>query len=217
MGSQDARRVFLRAIFAYDRLRFAAFRARFPRALRVAADVSPNLRFAELRLEPGARVEIGSGLATERRRGNRIWVQSNGRLVIGPHTWLRTEHADNQLTVFPGAEIELAAGVFLNGAMLHAKRRIQVGERSMLGFGARVFDADLHDLDAETPERIEPVRIGARCWIGANVHVLRGVTIGDDVVVGAGSVVTRDLPSRVLAAGVPARVIRPIASREGTR
>jgi acetyltransferase-like isoleucine patch superfamily enzyme len=213
----DARSALLRAIFAYDRLRFAAFRARFGGALRVAARVSPNLRFAELRLEPGATVEIGAGFATERRRGNRIWVQSNGRLALGPDVWLRTEHAANQLTVFPGGEIVLAAGAFLNGAMLHAKRRIEIGERSMLGFGSRVFDADLHDLDSETRERIEPVRIGARCWIGANVHVLRGVTIGDDVVVGAGSVVTRDLPSRVLAAGVPARVIRPIASREGTR
>jgi acetyltransferase-like isoleucine patch superfamily enzyme len=87
----------------------------------------------------------------------------------------------------------------------------------MLGFGSRVFDADLHDLDSETRERVAPVRIGARCWIGANVHVLRGVTIGDDVVVGAGSVVTRDLPPRVLAVGVPARPIRAIASREGAK
>jgi acetyltransferase-like isoleucine patch superfamily enzyme len=213
----EPRAVLLRAIFALDRLRFAAFRARFGDSLRVGARVSPNLRFAELRLEPGARVEIGDGFATERRRGNRIWVQSNGRLVIGRQVWLRSEHADNQLTVFPGGEIELGAGVFLNGAMLHAKRRIEVGERSMLGFGSRVFDADLHDLDAETPERIAPVRIGARCWIGANVHVLRGVAIGDDVVVGAGAVVTHDLPARVLAAGVPARVIRAIASRQGAR
>ena len=210
------RRALLHAVFAYDRVRFAAFRARYGGALRVAHGASPNLRFAEIRLEPGARVEVGPGLATERRRGNRIWVQANGRLSIGPDVWLRTQHAENQLTVFPGGAIELAAGAFLNGAMLHAKRLIHVGERSMLGFGSRVFDADLHDLDSETPERIEPVRIGARCWIGANVHVLRGVTIGDDVVVGAGSVVTRDLPSRVLAAGVPARVLREIASREGT-
>jgi acetyltransferase-like isoleucine patch superfamily enzyme len=211
------RATLLRAIFAYDRARFAVFCARHGSALEIGSHVSPNLRFAELLLEPGARLEIGAGLATERRRGNRIWVQSNGRLALGPQVWLRTQHAENQLTVFPGAAIELAAGVFLNGAMLHAKRLIRVGERSMLGFGSRVFDADLHDLDADTPERVEPVRIGARCWIGANVHILRGVTLGDDVVVGAGSVVTRDLPSRVLAAGVPARVLRPIASREGTR
>jgi acetyltransferase-like isoleucine patch superfamily enzyme len=211
-------RAWLRAIYRWDLLRFALFRARFGQRLAVAPGTTPNLRMAELRIEPGARVEIADGLATERRRhGNRIWVQAGGTLVVGPRVWLRTEHEDNRITVFPGAEIVLGPYAFLNGAMLHAKRRIEIGAHSMLGFGSRVFDADLHDLDEHTPERIESVRIGARVWIGADVRVLRGVTIGDDVVVGAGSVVTRDLPPRVLAAGVPARPLREIASRAGCR
>ena len=79
----------------------------------------------------------------------------------------------------------------------------------------RIIDADLHPLDSETPERIEPIRIGDRVWLGADTLVLRGVTIGDDSVVGAGSVVTRDLPPRVLALGAPARPVREIASRVG--
>ena len=59
-----------------------------------------------------------------------------------------------------------------------------------------------------------PVRIGRNCWLGAGVIVLPGVTIGDNTVVGAGSVVTRDLPANVLAVGSPARVLREIGSRE---
>ena len=59
-----------------------------------------------------------------------------------------------------------------------------------------------------------PVRIGNNVWLGGNVVVVPGVTIGNDVVVGAGSVVTRDLPDRVIAAGNPCRVIREITEAD---
>lgn len=55
-----------------------------------------------------------------------------------------------------------------------------------------------------------PVRIGRNCWLGAGVIVLPGVTIGDNTVVGAGSVVTKDLPANVVAVGNPCKVLRPI-------
>lgn len=60
----------------------------------------------------------------------------------------------------------------------------------------------------------KPVTIGNDCWFGANVVVCPGVTIGDSCVIGAGSVVTRDIPSHSFAAGVPAKVIRPITEQD---
>ena len=60
----------------------------------------------------------------------------------------------------------------------------------------------------------KPVTVGKRCWICANVVILPGVTIGDDCVIGAGSVVTRDMPPGVFAAGNPCRVIRPITQAD---
>jgi maltose O-acetyltransferase len=101
--------------------------------------------------------------------------------------------------------------------MLHAKGRIRIGSNALIGCGVRIIDSDLHDLDRDTPERTEPITLGDRVWIGADTLVLRGVTIGDDVVVAAGSIVTRDLPSRSLAVGSPARVLREIAPRTGCR
>ena len=59
-----------------------------------------------------------------------------------------------------------------------------------------------------------PITLGENVWLGANVTVCGGVTIGDGSVIGAGSVVTRDVPSGVVAAGVPCRVIRPIDERD---
>ena len=55
-----------------------------------------------------------------------------------------------------------------------------------------------------------PIRIGRNCWLGANVSVMPGVTIGDNVVIGAGSVVTKDLPSNVIAVGNPCKILREV-------
>ena len=58
------------------------------------------------------------------------------------------------------------------------------------------------------------IHIGSNCWLGAGVIVLPGVTIGDNTVIGAGSVVTKDIPSDVVAVGAPCRVMRPIGERD---
>ena len=62
--------------------------------------------------------------------------------------------------------------------------------------------------------RSAPVRIGRNCWLGAGVVVVPGVTIGDNVVVGAGSVVTRDLPDNVIAVGNPCKILREVNDRD---
>ena len=203
----------LRAIYAWDLLRFALWRKRFGARLEVGAAVSPNLRFTDLRVESGARVVVGPGYATERRCGNHIWVQSGGALALGPRVWLRTECGPNYVTVAEGARIELGARCLVNGAMLHANVGIRMGDDSMIGFGSRVLDSDFHHLDSHTPERSSPVTIGERVWIASDVTVLQGVTIGDDVVIGARSLVTRDVPSGVLALGHPAVPVRSIGPR----
>jgi acetyltransferase-like isoleucine patch superfamily enzyme len=207
----------LRLVHAYDRIALHAFAWRWRPGLCLAPSVSANTRFLDLRLEPDGQIELASGFCTERQRGNHVWVARGGRLELGERAWLRTEHGPNRITVFAGASIAIGPDALINGAMLHAKAQIRIGSDLRLGFGARILDADLHDLDEHTRERVSPVRIGDRVWIGANALVLRGVTIGDDVVVAAGSVVTRDLPSRCLAAGVPARPLRAIGSRAGCR
>jgi galactoside O-acetyltransferase len=94
---------------------------------------------------------------------------------------------------------------------------IYVGDYTMFGPNVTIATA-AHPLDAakrrEGYQYNLPVRIGRNCWLGAGVVVLPGVTIGDHVVVGAGSIVTKDLPSNVVAVGNPCRVIRHLDEGE---
>jgi acetyltransferase-like isoleucine patch superfamily enzyme len=90
---------------------------------------------------------------------------------------------------------------------------ITIGRLTMIGHNCSIIDAN-HGTEPGTPMSRQPgrpaaVRIGDDCWLGTGVIVLPGVTIGGGTIVAAGSVVTRSLPEGVMAAGVPARVVRP--------
>lgn len=91
--------------------------------------------------------------------------------------------------------------------------RVTFGDDVMLAPNVQIYAAH-HPLDAETrcsgAELGSTIRVGSRVWIGGGSILLPGVTIGDDAVIGAGSVVTKDIPPRVLAFGNPCRVMREL-------
>ncbi len=94
---------------------------------------------------------------------------------------------------------------------------IYVGDYTMFGPNVTVATAGhpiLPELREKNYQYNSPVHIGKNCWIGAGALILPGVTIGDNVVVGAGSVVNKDLPSNVVAVGNPCKVLRPIGEKD---
>ena len=97
--------------------------------------------------------------------------------------------------------------VILDGA------KVCIGDNAFIAPNVGIYTAG-HPLDAEQRNRgleyARPVTIGHDVWIGAGVNILPGVTIGDNTVIGAGSVVTKDIPSNVLAVGNPCRVVKEI-------
>lgn len=148
----------------------------------------------------------------------RLWgtpfVNNQGSLRIGDRVRLASEVSTLELSVGPEGLLEIGDGVLINhGCSIGATKHVRIGDRCNLGSQSILIDNAFHELD---PDRRDsrpdpaPVVLEDNVWLAARVIVLPGVTIGKNSVVGAGSVVTRDLPPDVLAAGVPARVIRPL-------
>lgn len=129
-----------------------------------------------------------------------------------------------------GATIQIGERTFIGGASIISAERIVVGDDVLIAWGCTVVDHNSHALswrdrsndvtdwmdgkkDWTYVER-QAVTIQSRAWIGFNVIILKGVTIGEGAVVGAGSVVTKDVPPYTIVGGNPARVIREIPPDE---
>ena len=94
-----------------------------------------------------------------------------------------------------------------------------IGDHTLFGPAVQVYTAT-HPFDAglrRIREFAKPIDIGADVWVGGGAILCPGVTIGARSVIGAGSVVTRDIPAEVFAAGNPCRVIRPVSEGDGPR
>lgn len=143
--------------------------------------------------------------------GEPLEMLRGGRLVLGEGCVLEP------LVWFTGGSegrIILGEGVLLNvGVMVAALDLVEIGDHTMVANGSVITDSNHRFDDRSLPVTWQgftskgPTRIGANCWLGANVTVTSGVTIGERCVIGAGSVVTTDIPPFSIAAGVPARVI----------
>jgi acetyltransferase-like isoleucine patch superfamily enzyme len=146
--------------------------------------------------------------------GNVLEALSEGRLEIGaqtlfePGVWITA----------PGqARIRIGSGSFLNlGVMVASVELVEIGDHCMFANGCFVSDGAHRFDDPDQPVPWQgfttkgPTRVGNNVWCGTNVVITSGVTVGERCVIGANSVVTRDLPPFSIAAGAPAAVLRTI-------
>lgn len=115
-----------------------------------------------------------------------------------------------------GGRIEINEGCCMSGCTIYSMESITIGKNTDIGSGCKIIDNDFHPLpySLRHPEeqldkvKKRSVKIGEGCFIGANSIILKGTTLGNNVVVGAGSVVSGDFPDNVIIAGNPARVIK---------
>ena len=139
--------------------------------------------------------------ATERRRILKALIGSGGDSV-----WMQPPFYCDY-----GANIRLGTRVFFNfNCIVLDVCEVHIGDYTLFGPGVQIL-TPMHPMDAKLRREREygqPIRIGADVWVGGGALILAGVTIGDRAVVGAGSVVTRDIPAGVFAAGNPCRVVR---------
>lgn len=133
-------------------------------------------------------------------------VECNG----GPHPVTLFTHSRQ-------AEPRIGNNVFMNGTRFGCSESVSVGDDCILA-DCRIFDTDMHSVFPDRRSRdavvdTAPVCIERNVWIGAAAIILKGVTIGENSVVGAGAVVTRDIPPNCIAAGNPARVVKHLQEK----
>ena len=133
---------------------------------------------------------------------------------IGENCYIETPFHAN----WGGHHVHFGHTIYANsGLTLVDDTHIYVGDNTMFGPNVTIATAG-HPIDPELRRQglqyNLPVHIGKNCWLGAGVTVMPGVTIGDNTVIGAGSIVTRDIPANVVAVGNPCRVVREVGERD---
>ena len=152
--------------------------------------------------------------------------QRRGTIIVGRHFTCINRFSSNLVgliqpclfTVFPKATIIIGDHVGISGSTLRCSERITIGNRTIIGSGCLILDTDGHPIPAaerQVPDyynyvKSRPIIIGDDVFIGARCIITKGVTIGNGAVIGAGSVVTHDVPPNTIVAGNPAQIVKEI-------
>lgn len=153
-------------------------------------------------------------------RGNPLFFLDGGAAVdVGPDAAIsigRGVSIQRDFTGYFTGRVDIGEGAYINrGVYLDVRHDVRIGRHCLIAEGVSIHDSD-HEFgavdSAVTPTergfRSAPIRIGDNVWIGTKATILKGVTIGDNAVVAAHAVVTRDVPANTVVAGVPARVVK---------
>lgn len=182
----------------------------FPNALRAVARLWIN------RGKIGPALNARWHLRHATARGPKITlvgrpkVVNDGKMTFGERVRLDSTVAKMELVTLPTGHLEIGNNVFINyGSSLVSSNHVKVGNDCLIGTHVMVMDCDFHRVEDKAWDTTgEPIVIEDRVWLGNRSIVLKGVTVGHDSVVAAGSVITKDVPPRTVVAGVPAKVIR---------
>jgi maltose O-acetyltransferase len=151
--------------------------------------------------------------ALPRLYGRRPNITIGGTVEIGDKIQIMSTTVPFEMGAHPGGNIQIGDQVFINyGVSISAHQLVSIGNRCQIGSYCCLMDNDYHSAEDRTkPGESRPIVLEENVWLGVKVVVLKGVTIGRNSVIGAGSVVTKSIPANCLAAGVPARVIKTFA------
>jgi acetyltransferase-like isoleucine patch superfamily enzyme len=179
--------------------------------------LSPLLRRSGVKI--GRRVAFFGLPIIERKAGSEIRI--GDRVVVTSRsgmTALGVGHRTVIRTFTDTARIRIGNDVGLSGTTLCAAAGIEIGDGTLVGADCRLVDTDFHPVrslsrryeDLPVPRPTDRILIGRNVFLGMSVQVLKGVTIGDNTVVAAGSVVVDDLPAGTVCAGNPARPVKKL-------
>lgn len=152
--------------------------------------------------------------------------ESNGTLIIGKNFACNNKVTSNSIGLIQpcvfnislaGSKLEIGDNVGISGSTICASNSVTIGNNVLIGSGCLITDTDAHPIDWRDRREgynektgIAPVKIGNDVFIGARCIILKGVTIGDRSVIGAGSVVVKDVPADCIVAGNPAKIVKDL-------
>ena len=165
-------------------------------------------------------VKLGKGCRFQgRTKFDRL---QDSKIVIGNKCKFNSSHTSNLIgictpciisTLGRGARVEIGDGCGFSGTVIGAALHIKLGKNVRCGANTLITDTDWHTDDYRTGKDKEII-IEDNVWLGYGVKVLKGVHIGENSLIGANSVVTKDIPANVIAAGNPCRVIKQLEPKE---
>ena len=145
---------------------------------------------------------VGTGLEVK----GKLEMRGPGKVIAGKDLHLSKNVTLNTLTaqskILIGNEVDIGDSSYIG-----AHGQIIIGDNTAIAGGVTILSTDFHGIDGE-PTKERPILIGRHVWIGLKAIILEGVTIGDNAIVGAGSVVTKSVAPNSIVAGNPARFIR---------
>lgn len=170
--------------------------------------LSSLLKKLKFRIASKGKMYIGRGCIIE--KGFAIQCSDKeSQIYIGDNFYAR----QNGHIICEGGELVIGNDSFLNyNVSITCLDKIEIGQSALIANNVVIVD---HDHDEYGGFRTSPVKIGNHVWIGANATILKGVKIGDNAIIAAGAVVNKDVPERLLAAGVPAKIIKNNKCLEG--
>ncbi len=145
------------------------------------------------------------------------YIIGHTKIHVGNHVTISGSLSIKSGRFFDDPQLIIGSHTFLgNGCMFTVNRHVEIGEYCNIAGGTTIADSDGHPAewdrraghDELTPEEVGDIKIGNHVWIGRDAQILKGVTIGDRAIVGAGSVVISDVPADMTAMGSPARLIK---------
>ncbi len=152
-------------------------------------------------------------------RGLELEIGRNGKLDLGRFVWI----GDGTKIRCHEGRVEIGAKTVIGQeCTISAYQRVRIGEQCVIADRAMFIDFDHGVVEVERPIRVQgiykrDVEVGSNVWIGYGACILRGVSVGDNSIVGTNSVVTKDVPANAVVAGIPARVIRMREAPEDLR
>jgi acetyltransferase-like isoleucine patch superfamily enzyme len=157
----------------------------------------------------------------KRLRGNHCIIRNKGKIELGDRVFLNSFpdgelYKTGLLAHLNSAVIKIGNNCDLNGTVIHSRNAVIIGDNCMFGPGVVILDNDSHNTSIDPVLRRtgsiadSPVIIGNNVWVGMHAIIMKGVHIGDNSIIAAGSVVTRDVPSYQLFGGNPAVLIKAL-------